>query len=819
MAVSADALVLPGEFCPDREGICFHCGLPVTPGGGYQATVDGAKRDFCCPGCQAVAETIEAAGLVDFYRQRDDWSPRPAVPDLPALRDLSIYDREDLQAGLVSQDDTNHASASLILEGLTCAACAWLSERHVANLPGVVDFRVNYATHRASLRWDTQQISLSKVLEAVSAIGFSAHPFDAGRQESFQRQEQRRALRRLAVAALGMAQVMMLAVALYAGEYSGMGESMQQFLRWVSLLITVPVLLYAAQPFFRGLWRDLRYHHLSMDVPVALALAGAFSISVWFTWQGGGEVYYDSVTMFTFFLLSSRFLEMAARHRVGWSVEERLHSLPALAIRLDEHNGETQVPVASLVVGDRVLLRPGDTVPADGHILEGAGSVDEALLSGESLPVPRRIGDRLVGGAINVESPLVMRVDRVGEETTLSAIVKLLERAQSERPKLAQLTDQVAGYFVAVVLLAAIAVALYWGVVAGTGTAAEITLAVLVVTCPCALSLATPTALAAALGSLTRVGLLVTSGAALETLGQATHVVFDKTGTLTWGRLQLAAVLPHADRDEQRVLALAAALERGSEHPLARAIRNACETPLSAQEVQNTPGQGVSGIIQGVRYRLGSAAFVGIEDSTTHTDTAGRTKVWLRDETHVLGCLEFSDQPRAEAATVIKTLKDQGLQVSILSGDRPQAAEALARQLGIEEVRGGLSPADKLAAVQQLQTRGAVVAMVGDGINDAPVLGAAQVSVAMGNGTQLAQASADLVLLSDSLTTLWQGITIARQTRWIIAQNMTWAILYNVVALPLAASGYLAPWMAAIGMSLSSLLVVANAYRLRFTEG
>ena len=817
MAVAASSLPLDHAFCPDREGACFHCGLPVPGASSHRAAVDGAERSFCCVGCQAVAETIEAAGLVEFYRQRDDWSPRPALPDLSGVADMSIYDREDLQQGLVECDAEQQASTSLILEGLTCAACAWLSERHVNSIPGVLEFRVNYATHRASLRWDRSRTSLAGVLEAVARIGFRAHPFDPGRRDSIQRQEQRTALRRLAVAALGMVQVMMLAVALYAGHYAGMTGAMQGFLRWVSLLITVPVLLYAAQPFFRGLWRDLRYRHLSMDVPVSLALGGAFAISVWFTWRGGGEVYYDSVTMFTFFLLSSRFLEMAARHRVGLSVEERLHSLPALAIRVDEDGAEAQVPVAALQAGDRVLLRPGDTVPADGRISEGEGSVDEALLSGESLPVRRRVGDRLVGGAVNVESPLVMTVEAVGKNTTLAGIVALLERVQSERPRLAQLTDRVAGYFVAVVLLVATVVAVYWGLIAGAATAAEITLAVLVVTCPCALSLATPTALAAAVGSLTRSGLLVTSGEALETLGRATHMLFDKTGTLTWGRLRVERVVSLVDGlSEERLLALAAALERGSEHPLGRAIRNACDTPPGASEIHNTPGRGVAGTVDGTRYRLGSAGFVGIHDDADEQDAPGLTRVWLADQTGPLGRLELADQVRAEAPAVVASLKTLGLRVGMLSGDRPAAARALARRLDIDHAQGGLSPTDKLAAVRQLQSREAVVAMVGDGINDAPVLGAAQVSVAMGTGTQLAQASADLVLLSESLETLHEGVTIARRTRAIIAQNMGWAILYNVIALPLAASGWLAPWMAAIGMSLSSLLVVANAFRLRY---
>ncbi|HHO68008.1 MAG TPA: heavy metal translocating P-type ATPase, partial [Gammaproteobacteria bacterium] len=424
-----------------KNASCFHCGLPVPPGVELEVDIDGQKRPMCCRGCQAVARAIVEGGLADFYRHRTAPSSRgeELVPE--ELADMHLYDRDDLQASFVRVEEGNKREAALILEGIQCAACVWLNERHVRSLPGVLEFQVNYATHRARLVWDNSRIKLSDILEAIRAIGYHAHPFDPGRQEQLYKEERRRALRRLAVAALGMAQVMMLAVALYGGAYEGMDAGLRSFLRWVSLLIATPVVVYSARPFFTSAWRDLKRRQAGMDVPVALAIGAAFIASAWHTVAGRGEIYFDSVTMFTFFLLTGRFLEMGARHRAGQAAEELVRLLPATATRLTDA-GEERVPVAELGPGDRVLVRPGESIPADGRVLEGESAVDESLLTGESLPLPRGPGAALVGGTVNTESPLVMQVEKVGEETVLSSILRLLDRAQTEKPSVAKLADR-----------------------------------------------------------------------------------------------------------------------------------------------------------------------------------------------------------------------------------------------------------------------------------------------------------------------------------------------------------------------------------------
>jgi Cu2+-exporting ATPase len=795
---------------------CFHCGLPVPANFDYRVEILGTERPMCCHGCQAVAQAIVAGGLERFYEHRTAVSQRPEdlVPE--QLRRLDLYDQPRLQEGFVEVDERNLKTASLILEGITCAACVWLSERHVRTLSGVVEFHVNYSTHRARVRWDDSRVRLSDILKAIAAIGYVAHPYDPGRQDAVYRRERQRALRRLAVAGLCSMQVMMLGWSLYAMDYDASDvEDMRAFLRWVSALLTVPVVFYSSQTFFVAAWRELRRGRLGMDVPVSLAVILAFVASLWATATHGPDVYYDSVTMFAFFLLTGRYLEMGARHGAGQAAEALVRLLPATATRLRD-GAEEIVAVAELVPGDRVLIRPGETVPADGAVVDGRSSVDESLLTGESLPRARSVGDALVGGSTNVESPLEMRVEKVGDDTVVSAIVRLLDRAQAEKPRVALLADRVAAWFVGALLIVAVVVALWWWPI-DPSKAFYVTLSLLVVTCPCALSLATPVAVVAATGSLTRLGLLTTRGHALETLARTTHILFDKTGTLTRGELRLHAVRTLGAVTRERALAVAAALERRSEHPVGRVLVASGADGLAATEVIATPGEGVEGIVEGIRYRVGKPGFVAALAGVpvTLADEPGATRVALGDERGLLAVFVLRDELRPDAKATLQRLRWLGVEVELLSGDSEDAVAHVAKELDVATWRGGVSPAQKLERVRALQGRGAVVAMVGDGVNDAPVLAGANVSVAMGSGTQLAHASADMVILSERLENLAAGVAAARKTRGIIRENLFWALFYNLLAVPLAAAGWVTPWMASIGMSASSLVVVLNALRLK----
>ena len=797
---------------PSDQPDCYHCGLPVPDFLDLQVEILGEQRPMCCMGCQAVARAIVENNLEDFYRHRTESTATPEALVPEALRELELYDNEKLQESFVHEQGGSLREASLILEGIVCAACVWLNERHVSALDGVKGFYVNYSTHRAQLTWDDSVVHLSDVLKAISEIGYHAHPFDPGRQAELHRKERGQALRRIGLAGVGMMQVMIMAVAMYLAGDEGMDPGIRNLMRWASLIITVPVVLYSAQVFFVSAWRDLKRRRLGMDVPVSLAIGAAFLASVWATVRGGGEVYYDSVTMFTFFLLVGRFMELTARHKAGRVAEELIKLMPATAnIKLPD--GIEPIPVTELQVGSEVLIRPGEVIPADGRLIEGQGSVDESLVTGESLPIDKRIGDMLIGGTLNTASPLTICVEKLGQETVLSGISRLLERAHEEKPRVALLANQVAAWFVGALLLIAALVFAYWYRQA-PDDAFWITLSVLVVTCPCALSLATPVALTAATGALTRLGVLTTRGHALETLANATDIVFDKTGTLTKGQLQLVDIHSLSDMDADTLHETAASLEAHSEHPIAQAVREGQKAGL-AEVIESETGRGVLGRINGKLYRLGSLLWVN-EWHPGFSDTRiSGTRIYLADQDKVLGRLELNDEQRPEAEFALIHCKDLGIQTHLLSGDNEAAVEKIANALNIKHRLARQLPDDKLAYAKDLQQQGRIVAMIGDGINDAPVLAGAQVSIAMGGGAQLAQASADMVLLSDNLERLPQSITHARKTLRIIRQNLAWAIGYNLVALPLAAAGYIAPWMAAIGMSASSLIVVLNALRLR----
>jgi Cu2+-exporting ATPase len=805
---------------------CYHCGLPIPDATELPVVVDGVAHRMCCPGCQAVAQAIVDNGLADYYRNRDALpdSPREALPDV--LGDLRLYDHEEFQKSFVQTLGEHEREASLILEGITCAACIWLNEQHLSRLPGVTGVDINYATRRARVRWDERRVRLSDVLAAVAAIGYRAHPYDAARNEALAKKEQRDALWRVFVAGFGMMQVMMYAIPVYMAADGDMTADVELLMRWASLILTLPVVLYSSAPFFRNAWRDLRFFRVGMDVPVALGVGAAFVASVWATITASGEVYFDSVTMFVFFLLGGRYFEMRARQRAVGVTEALAKLMPAMALRVGEYptNRETeQVVVADLRPGDVVLVKPGASIPADGVIVEGGSSVNESLLTGESRPVAKAPGDHLTGGAVNNESPLLMRVEQIGEQTRLSAIVRLMERASSEKPRIVEMADRIATRFVAALLVVAGLVAVVWWMI-DPGKALWITVSVLVVTCPCALSLATPVALTVASGALAKAGLLVTRGHGVETLARADHFVFDKTGTLTTGRMRLLETVVLGSYPAPQCLSLAAALEHSSEHPLAQAIRLAAPETGAATAPQSVPGSGVIGEVDGRLLRLGRPEWVA-EPHGVPMPPAGdgweahaETVIALGDSDGWLALFRIGDELRPEAVDLIAELKAAGCAVSLLTGDSEAVAMHVARLVGIENVKAAMSPQDKHAYVRSLQSAGEVVAMVGDGVNDAPVLAQAQVSIAMGGGAALARAQADFVLLSENLDHLRVGMRIGRRALRVIRQNLVWSFAYNFIALPLAMFGFITPWMAGIGMSGSSLLVVFNSLRLQRPE-
>ncbi|WP_028108496.1 heavy metal translocating P-type ATPase [Ferrimonas futtsuensis] len=780
---------------------CFHCGQPVPLSADFSVTIDAQLRQMCCPGCAAVAQTICDAGLGDYYHYRTESGSKQSLDALMAQ--LDAYDLEAVQQEFVAHEGDTH-SVVLSVQGISCAACAWLIERHFRKLAGIHRINVNTTTMRATVSWYPDKIKLSEILNQLASIGYPSTPFQPDAKEQTYAHSARQFLFRLGLAGMATMQVMMLAVALYMGYFTELDPIYRDYFRWVSLLFATPVALYSAQPFYFSALRALMSMRVNMDVPVSIAILGAFSASCVATFKGTGEVYFESVSMFTFFLLLGRFLEQRARRKAAESASN-LHRLVPLTAELITDEGHDQVAAKTLKVGDRCLVRPGEAIPADAELLSTLAAVDESMLTGEQEPVTKRVGDPLYGGSVNFDQSIEIRVSQVGTEQLIHTIVRMQEQAAQEKPDIARLADKVARYFVPGVLTLSALTYLVWHFI-DPSQAFWVTLSVLVATCPCALSLATPAALTCGSNALRNHGLLSRSSRVLEALPKVDTLLFDKTGTLTQGNWSLTAKQSLDGQPVEQHLALVAALERTSSHPLAQAFHDFDDPCLKVANLEHVPGGGLQGEVDGVRYRVGHSRFVGLEQRDD--------RLWLGSDQGPLAWFQLQDTLREDAAVTLAQLQDQGLRCEMLSGDPSPAAKELARTLKMDDCHHGVTPSEKHDYLKQLQEKGHKVAMFGDGVNDAPVLAGADLSIAMGAGTELAKSSADLVLLGDRLGPVVDGIAIARKTVRVIRQNLVWALGYNLAILPLAVCGLVPPYIAAIGMSASSLIVVGNSVRL-----
>lgn len=717
-----------------------------------------------------------------------------------AAADWSVYDRPALRDA-VSAPRGSAREMLVALDGMHCAACAARVERTLRGRASGV--RVNLTARMVEFAWDPARTALSGILATLDQAGFKPRVLAEDAALRAIARERRAELARLGVSVILSMQVMMLAWPGYFPDAPAEPALVQLF-RWSQWLLATPVVLYGGWPFFRNAWHALAQRALNMDVPVAAALAIAYLASAWHTLAGAGEIWFDSATMFVTFLGAGRWLEGRTRGAAAERLR-RLASTQSLTARKLEGAAAVEVPAAELRAGDRVQVRPGEPLPADGLLEGAAAELDESLLTGESLPVSRAPGARLLAGSLNVGArALVIRTERAGADTHLSHVARLLHRAQSERPRFQQLADRLAGHFILAVLVLA-ALGAWLALDRGGDAALSVALAVLVASCPCALSLAVPAAIAAASSRLAADGALLARPEALARLREVDTVLFDKTGTLTHPGLGIAAVRPLGTLDAAGCLAIAAALERDSAHPIARAFAGV-PTALAAEQLQHAPGAGVAGTIEGVRYALGAAG-----DGAS--GAADLTWIVLTRNGEPVAQFGLAAPVRPEAADIVRALRARGCAVEILTGDAPAAGQALAARLGIGTVRTRQTPQDKLARLRQLQAAGRRVLAVGDGINDAPFLAGADVAVAMPQGAALAQARADVILLGDSLGPLPRLLDTAAQAMRVARQNLAWALGYNLAVLPLAMAGALPPWLAALGMSLSSLLVVTNALR------
>ncbi len=783
---------------------CFHCGEPLPTDGGYRYSIDGVERHFCCLGCQTVAASIVDSGMTDFYRYRDGLNPTIDPSKQDSARYLP-YDDEALQAEFVTLDPLGAKSATLSSEAIHCAACAWLIERALSQLPEVRQVNVNTAQQRIQLSWQADQ-PLSPILLKLAALGYEAAPFHPAEEEArFQRQSQQ-LLIRMGLAGLATMQVMMFAVALYFGAYTGIEPQHENYFRLISLLVALPVIGYAAQPFYINALRGLRARQLNMDLPVSLALLLAFIASSYATLTQQGEVYFESVSMFTFFLLSGRYLELQARKHAAHASANLIKLMPSTALR--KQQGQfVSCAARSLDEGDVILIKAGDTVPADAVVVSGSSKIDESMLTGEPEGVDKSAQSLIYAGTINGPSALQATVLRRRDDSVIAQIIHNQHNALSSRPRIARVADQIAKYFVAGLLLIATTTYLVWQWLA-PADALWITLSVLVATCPCALSLATPTALAAAITRINRAGMMVKRANLLDALARVTTIVFDKTGTLTRGEIALTQTqILTSQWDEAGALQLAASLEHYSEHPLARAFLSANQSALlPIDSVEVVAGKGVRGTHQGQHVAIGSSSWLLPEHPTA--------QIVLTVAKQPVAFFSVADPLRTDAKSTLATLAKRPLKLVLATGDQSRHVDQIAEQLPELIIHKGLLPDDKQRLISALQEGGETVLAVGDGINDAPALAQAHCSLAMGGGTDLAKQSADAVIAGNHLGNLLTLLAIGSKTQRVIRQNLLWAAGYNLAVVPLAASGHVPPYLAALGMSLSSLLVLFNSLRL-----
>ncbi len=811
---------------------CFHCGLKVEEDGEVRAEVDGAERTFCCIGCRSVCEAIHAAGLEGFYQRTPDGTLLAPPPDLPS--GLELYDMDEVQEEFVASLG-DEREVHLLVEGIHCAACVWLIENALRGLPGVIEARVNLTGKKLLVKWDNGRVSLSRIIARVGSVGYKAVPFDPESAEGVMQRANRELLYRMGFAAFAMMNLLWISIALYTGANEG---EYRNLFHWIGFALATPTLIYSGAPFYRGAWSGLRNMRPGMDLPIAIGASITYLYSLYVTVTGVGEVYWDTVVNFLFVILVGRYLEAISKRQAVASTQRLLDLQPKVATRV-EGDTEKVAPIRSIKKGEQVLVRPGERIPVDGVILQGGGEVNEAMLTGESRPVVKAPGDSVAAGTMNSHGMLRIEVTGVLKESALGRIIRLVEDAQASKAPIQCIADRIVPWFVSITILLAILTFIWW-MQEDFAKALMAATAVLIITCPCAFGMATPMSIAVASGLGARYGVLVKNGAVLETLSDIGHVVFDKTGTLTEGKMTPTVIRGDGvdwrggeGGDDPRISALLAdaiALERYSEHPIGRALvefadqRGWSRPRQRIEAFEYRPGFGVFGRVGGREIAVGTAAWMeqlgypaseALMDEGEALSRKGVTPLFCASEGRVVALVGVEDRIRDGAPELLERLRARGMRLTLLSGDRRAVAEAIAERLGGMEVIAEVLPEEKDRVIGELQAGGCKVAMVGDGVNDAPALVRADVGIAMGGGTDVSIASADVVLMSGELEKVHLGIALSARTLRTIRQNIGISITYNLIMVPLAMMALITPLVAAVSMPISSLAVIANAARIR----
>lgn len=808
---------------------CFHCGELIANNEPVLfAQLDQEQKKVCCHGCKAISEHIYQSGLHGYYQYRTELGNKPTDIDMSAYE---VYDQSEY-LGLISDElESGFNRITLSIDNIHCAACAWLIEQSIAPVPGIAKVTVNTVSERATIDWDQNQISLSNILATLNKTGYPSAPFSVSDSEKAVKRQEKQYIKRLGVAGLFTMQVMMLAFAMYFGAFSNMEAHQTGYFKWISFALSLPVIFYSALPFLQGAFTAIKSRHLSMDVSVSVAIYGAFIVSFYQLIKYGsdgnkGEVYFESISMFTLLLLIGKYLEFKAKSRAILSNANLNKSLPIFANRF-ERGAVSSVLLQKIKKGDIVVVKPGEQFAIDGIIIEGATTVNESVLTGEFEPVVKDTNDTVLAGSVNNEGNIKVEVLNTGANTTLAHIGQLQEDFAKHRPKFSQFADKIAHYFVIGQLSVAVLTYFIWLYV-NPADAIWISLSVLVATCPCALSLATPTAYTCILSRLNKNGILVKNAEAFEQLTEITDVAFDKTGTLTTGQFNLdqttSILSQHYDTKLSQAIYL---LQQHSEHPIAKAFTRSSlgidNQPLPTIELTNITtevGKGISGQFDGATLKVGTAEYAGYGNAHTqpqHTDPstpATDHNVWVSYNHEVCAQFHVSDNLKSNSKVTIEQLAEMGLTTHLLTGDPSASGPQIAQQLGFEHVVSGAKPIAKAEYVVSLQAEKKQLLMVGDGINDAPVFGAANVSIAMSSGADMTKQSADIIVLNNSLDAILKLFKAAKETKKTIRNNLYWSLVYNVVILPIAMLGWVPPYIAVIGMSASSILVVTNSLKL-----
>jgi Cu2+-exporting ATPase len=791
---------------------CIHCNLPIPPTDLVIDTIDGAELRFCCHGCRGAYRIICGAGLEHFYLRRD-WLEQ-GVPQ-------SVYETvfdDDILTGHVSTLADGLLEISFVVEGVRCATCVWLLERMLGDEPGVDSIRVNYGTHRARVKFEAEIISAAQIFTIVSRLGYLPHPFTLNAAQNAAIREQRSLLIRFGTAAFLSMQLMGYSFALYAGYFHGIDPGIRTMLQYFAAAVTTPIVFYAGWPFISGAWRSLKNRAPSMDLLVALGVLTAYLYSLYATLLGG-EVYFDTAAMIVTLILLGRLFEGSARNRSMAGIDKLLKLAPDTA-SLVENDTVRQVESVSLKPADLIMIRPGERVPVDCRVSIGASEFDESTVTGEPIPVLREAGDPVQAGSLNQTASVTLEVEKVAADSFVARIAHLVEEAQNRKAPIQSLADKVATLFVPLVMLIAAGTWLVWRFVEDDPTAALLNaVAVLVVACPCALGLATPTAVVVATGSAASRGILFRGGDVLELCARIDLVAFDKTGTLTVGKPAVERIVPADGTTERQLLEIALQVEFGSNHPLALSIIERAEAAgifcSPSQSVVTVPGRGLRLSTSTGDVLLGSRQFMLEHNiSVPDVDQGRLTEVYCAQAGIYRGLFQLHDPIRPDAVQVLSQMRSLKLNSALLTGDRKATAEQVSAELGIDEMAFAMSPADKAHWLDQARKDGYCSLMIGDGINDAPALSTADVGCSMAGGTDIALENSDLVLTRPELGRLYEALFIARRALRVIKQNLFWAFAYNLVAIPLAASGQLAPIWAAAAMASSSVLVVGNSLRL-----